>query len=130
MSQAEFVRSVGRTVERSSETNVELELNGETAALLAHAIHGQEDIAPIVAVPRWLSETLRHGTTQDLRTRAAARLLAAVHNPHRDGPITVRVWGEPPNLDGRITYSCGTASRELRVDVQPRDRLDRQLAME
>ncbi len=99
--------------------NVELTLCGETAALLAHAIHGQEDIAPIVAVPRWLSETLRHGTTQDLRTRAAARLLAAAHNPYRDGPITVHVWGEAPALDGRIDYSCGQISEAASAARRP-----------
>lgn len=87
--------------------NIELALNGEAVALLVGVIGAlEEDCAKIVGGPEWMGETIC-AMTNEQRMHAVACLLAAAHNPYREGPVRVRVWGEVPDLEARIAYSCG-----------------------
>ena len=92
----------------SDEVDIRLELNGETAALLAHAIRAQGGCAVKIGyTSERFSETLRYAASEEQRTKMAARLLAAAHNPYRDGAIRIHIWGEIPDCEGRIDYCCG-----------------------
>jgi hypothetical protein len=86
--------------------DIELTLNGEAVALLVRNIGAlEEHFMQAAGAPEWIGETLG-AMTEKQRIRALARLLAAVHNPYRDGQIRIHVWGDAPDLEGRIDYSC------------------------
>ncbi len=73
--------------------------------LLVDAIHAlNDDLVKVIRAPEWIGETIR-ATTDEQRTRATARLLAAAHNPYRYGPIRIHIRGNAlAGFESHISY--------------------------